>query len=231
MVSNIDSIVEMNKLSVVRGRMPILSDIDLAISRAEVVAFMGPNGAGKSTLLSCLAGALRPTSGETCFFGNSVRGMAVPRYQIGYVGHQTGLYGELSALENLTFAARMYGIDYPIERARTLLAEAGLESIAHRPVAKCSQGVRRRISIIRALVHEPLLVVLDEPFASLDAEGCLWLEHLLQRWRDSERTVCLSTHDTEQSGRLADRIIWLNGGRIITTERPTNERSYLRKSA
>ena len=113
MASDTNSIVVANGLSVERGRMPILHDIDLTISKGEVVALMGPNGAGKSTLLACLTGGLRPTSGEICFFGNAVRGSAAAKRQIGFVGHQTGLYGELTALENLMFAARMYGVDCP----------------------------------------------------------------------------------------------------------------------
>jgi heme exporter protein A len=231
MASDTNSLVVVNGLSVERGRVPILCDIDLTISKGEVVALMGLNGAGKSTLLTCLAGSLRPTSGGICFLGSALRGSAVAKRQVGFVGHQTGLYGELTALENLIFAARMYGVKCPSERAQTLLDEAGLEQMAHRPVAQLSQGMRRRLAIARALVHEPLFILLDEPFASLDANGSQWLELLFQRWRTLKRTVCFASHDAEQSRRLADRVVWLNAGRIATTERTMSVNAYPRKSA
>ena len=231
MPSDTNSIVVANGLSVERGRVPILHDIDLTISKGEVVALMGPNGAGKSTLLACLTGGLRPTSGAICFFGNAARGSAAVKRQIGFAGHQAGLYRELTALENLMFAARMYGVDCPRERARALLAEAGLEPMAHRPVAELSQGMRRRLAIARVQVHDPRLILLDEPFASLDANGSQWLELLFQRWRTWKRTVCFASHDAEQSRRLADRVVWLDAGRIATPERPMSVNAYPRKSA
>ena len=231
MASDTNSLVVANGLSVERGRVPILRDIDLTISKGEVVALMGPNGAGKSTLLACLTGGLRPTSGAICFFGTAVRGSAAAKRQIGFAGHQAGLYGELTALENLMFAARMYGVDCSRERAQASLAKAGLEPMAHRPVAQLSQGMRRRLAIARALIHEPLLILLDEPFASLDANGSQWLELFFQRWRTSKRTVCFASHDAEQSRRLADRVVWLNAGRISTPERPMSVNAYPRKSA
>ncbi len=218
-------------MTVDRGRVPILHEIDLAISKGETVAVMGPNGAGKSTLLACIAGALRPTTGEICCFGNASCRSAATKRQIGFVGHQTGLYGELTALENLIFAAHMYGIDCPIKRAQTLLAQTGLEWMRDRRAAQLSQGARRRLALARALVHEPLLFLLDEPFASLDADGSEWLELLFQRWRDTESTVCFASHDVEQSRRLADRIIWLNAGRIVPANRLTPLTAFSRKRA
>ncbi len=222
MDSDTHNIVEAIGFSVVRSRLFILHEIDLSISKGEVVALMGPNGAGKSTLLTCLAGTLRATGGEIRWFDCAGRCSAAAKRQIGFVGHETGLYGELTALENLMFAARMYGVDSPSERAQMLLDEGRLEPMAHRRVAQLSQGIRRRLAIIRALVHEPLLILLDEPFASLDTDGSEWLERLFQQWRLAKRTVCLASHDIDQSRRLADRIIWLDGGRIAATERPTS---------
>ncbi len=207
-------------LSIVRGRLHILRDVDLAIAKGEAVAIMGPNGAGKSTLLACLAGALRPTCGEVHCFSNPAKQSTVSKCQVGFVGHQTGLYGELTALENLVFAARMHGLDHPRDRAQLSLAEAGLEPAARRPTAQLSQGTRRRLAITCALVHDPPLILLDEPFASLDVDGRKWLEQLFQNWRRQAATVVFASHDEAQSHRLADRIIRLDAGRIVATEHP-----------
>jgi heme exporter protein A len=231
MVSESCKTVEAFGLSVIRGRVHILRDVDLAVAKGEVVAIMGPNGAGKSTLLACLAGTLRPTSGELHRFGNAATRSADAKCQVGFVGHQTGLYSELTALENLRFAARMHGVERSHERAQSLLAEAGLESTAHRPVAQLSQGMRRRLAISRALVPEPLLILLDEPFASLDADGSEWLEQLFHNSLRLARTVVFTSHDVAHSRRLAGRIIWLDAGRIAATEYPLNVVARSSKSA
>lgn len=231
MVSDGNNTAEAIGLTVIRARVQIVREIGLTIARGETVAIMGPNGAGKSTLLACLAGALRPTTGEICCFGNSPSRSAAAKRQIGFVGHQTGLYGELTALENLIFAARMYGIDCPTKHAQTFLAETGLEQMKDRRVAQLSQGARRRLAIARAFIHDPHLILLDEPFASLDANGSEWLELLFQKWRDTERTVCFVSHDVEQSRYLADRIIWLKAGRIAATDWLTGQTAFSRKTA
>jgi len=226
-----DSVVEATRVSVVRNRAPILNDVDLAVARGETVAIMGRNGAGKSTLLGCLAGTLQPTCGSVVCFGDSPTRSAGAKRQIGFVGHRTGLYAELTARENLMFAARMYEVDGPSKRVHALLAEAGLEPINTRPVAELSQGVRRRLAILRAIVHQPRLILLDEPFVSLDADGCAWLEAYFQHWRDTGRTVCFASHQIEQGRRLADRTIWLEAGRIATIERLVSPNTHFCKSA
>jgi heme exporter protein A len=231
MTSNRHCIVELNSLSLVRGRLPILDEISLTIAEGEAVAFMGPNGAGKSTLLKCLAGALRSTNGHVRCFGNSTSRSSIVQQRIGFIGHETGLYSELNVLENLVFAGRMYGVDCPIERAETLLGETRLESLAHRLVAQLSQGMQRRVAITRALVHDPQLLLLDEPFASLDVEGNQWLERCFESWRIAKRTVCFATHDVEQSRRLADRLVWLDAGRIVDIESPFKLPASSQKSA
>jgi heme exporter protein A len=231
MASDPRNVVEAVGLSVVRGRRPILHEIDLAIPEGATLTVMGPNGAGKSTLLKCLAGAWRPTHGRLCCFGEVARSTAAARRQVGFVGHESGLYGELTALENLVFAARMFGLDCPSQRAQTLLTEAGIARMAHQPVGQLSQGVRRRLAIARALIHEPPLILLDEPFASLDRDGCQWLERLFQQWHVQRQTVCVASHDIEQSRLLADRIIWLDEGRIAANEPTSRLPLFSRRSA
>jgi heme exporter protein A len=212
------SAVEAAHLVIVRRRTPVLNGVSLSLASGETIAIMGPNGAGKSTLLKCLAGALRPTAGFVTWFGNSNARSPMVRRQIGFVGHETGLYDELTALENLTFSGQMYGVTRSAERAGQLLSAAGLAVMVHRPVGRLSQGVRQRVAIARALVHQPQFLVLDEPFASLDAEGRQWLERLFHECRRAGRTMCFSGHDELQSRELADRIIWLEQGSVAATE-------------
>ena len=206
------------RLALVRRGTPVLNDVSLSVASGESIAVMGPNGAGKSTLLKCLAGALRPTAGLVKWFGNSNARSPMVRRQIGFVGHEIGLYDELTPLENLTFSGQMYSVTRSAEGARQLLNAAGLASMVHRPVGRLSQGVRQRVAIARALVHQPQFIMLDEPFASLDAEGRQWLERIFHECRSEGRMICFAGHDEVQSRKLADRIIWLEQGSVAATE-------------
>lgn len=222
--------VEVSGVTVVYGRTAVLHDVDLQIADGEIVAVMGPNGAGKSTLLSCLAGALRPTSGCVRWFGESSRSNAVCR-QIGFAAHEPALYGELSAMENLLFAGRLFRVETVHDQVVNLLASANLLLHAHRPVDQLSQGMRQRVSILRALVHRPRIIVLDEPSSKLDADGQAWLKLLLARWRKTGRTVCFASHNADQCRMLVDRIIHLDTGRIVATKQCNHDFSELQRSA
>jgi heme ABC exporter ATP-binding subunit CcmA len=223
--------VEVAGLVAVYGRVPVLHDVDLAIAEGETIAVMGPNGAGKSTLLKCLVGLVRPAAGCVRWFGEATTRCDHVRRQIGYVGQECGLYAELTALENLLFAGRMNGVANIHGRAAALLAESGIESQAHRPAGHLSQGMRQRLAIARALVHEPRLIVLDEPSSALDAAGRQWLEGLFHRWRRAGRTVCFASHDAAQSRNVADRIVHLDAGRIVAIESGECSPTTLRRSA
>jgi len=212
------AVVEVVGVTLERARLPILRDIQITLRQGKTVAIMGPNGAGKSTLLRCLASVIRPTQGRICWFGQFTEPCADVRRQIGFVGHECRLYRELTALENLVFAARMYGVAQPCQRAAELIIQAGLESAARRAVGSLSQGMCRRLDIARAIIHDPTLILLDEPFSSLDRSSCGWLESLCDRWKRERRTVCLASHDERQSRLRAERIVWLAGGRIATGE-------------
>jgi heme ABC exporter ATP-binding subunit CcmA len=211
--------VVIRELMVCRDRLPVLCDISLAVPQGETLAVLGPNGAGKSTLLKCLAGSVRPTHGSVQWFGQPGAQSPVVRRQIGFVGHECGLYRELTAAENLVFAGRMFGVERPAETATKLLRDACLEWAANRAVGKLSQGMCRRLAIARMLVHEPRLILLDEPFASLDSDGCGWLERLFAQWRNEGRTVCFACHDADKSRVAADRLVWLECGHVAAWER------------
>lgn len=223
--------VKATGLTVVYGRVPVLCDIDLEIAEGQCVAVVGPNGAGKSTLLKCLAGAVHPAVGSVNRFGQATAPCCRTRRYIGFVGQETGLYAELTAMENLLFAGRMYGIANVRNRAAKMLADGGLGPQAHRPVGQLSQGMRQRMAILRAEVHEPRLLILDEPSAKLDAQGHHWLEQLFQQWRSAGRTVCLASHDATLCRAVADWIAHLDAGRIVATERRGDPTIEMRRSA
>lgn len=223
--------VEADGLTVVHGRLPVLHDVDLEIAIGESVAVMGPNGAGKSTLLNCLAGAVRPAAGRIRWFGEASARSNLVRRQIGFAGREAGLYDELTVTENLLFAGRMCGVSDVHNRVAELLAVSSLQPLAHRPVGQLSLGMRQRVAILRALVHEPRLLVLDEPSANLDTKGHEWLKRRLAQWQSAGQTVCFASHDAAISHALADRIVHLDAGRVVEVEQGNCHVTTLRRSA
>ncbi|MHB8864635.1 MAG: ATP-binding cassette domain-containing protein, partial [Pirellulaceae bacterium] len=133
---------------------------------------------------------------------------------LGYAGHDSFLYPHLTAEENLVFAARMHGMASPVARARRLLADADLEHIRHLLTSRLSQGMRRRLSILRAIVHEPAIVLLDEPSSGLDVQGQHWLIRQLQSECGNHRCICFVTHDEGLVRQLADRVLELKDGNV-----------------
>lgn len=171
----------------------VLRGLDFSALPGQCVAIIGANGSGKSTLLRCLAGLLRADAGSVRWFGRPA-GQAALRAFVGFVGHASGLYSQLSVYENLVFAARMYGLANARGRAEQWAAEVGLAAQAHRRVAHLSQGMRQRAALARALLHEPRVLLFDEPFVGLDAQGAAWLAGRLAELRQRGCTICFSTH-------------------------------------
>lgn len=206
--------LEARGLTIVRGRKAVLRDVHMAVSPGEMVALRGINGAGKSTLLHCLAGALAPTTGEVRWFGEPSTGTAATRRLIGFLGHESGLYLALTTRENLIFAARMYGLDNPADRAERLLAATGLQRWQDQSARCLSRGLRQRLALARAVIHEPAILLLDEPFTSLDSEGCRWLSEFLEQLRGNGCAMVIATHEIDAS--KFDRIVVLEGGRLCS---------------
>ena len=194
------------------GALLALADVSLAVERGAVSAVLGPNGAGKSTLLRILAGLARPSTGQLVYAGGATQRRA--RAQVGYIGHATFLYPALTARENLVFAARLHGVAHPRERARDLLAELDLEAVADRGAGSFSRGLAQRLSIARALVHDPALLLLDEPFTGLDPVSADRLSQRIDALRAAGRALVLVTHDLGRAATLADRALVLVDGRI-----------------
>jgi heme exporter protein A len=188
-----------------------LESVDLTVDAGEHMAVLGENGAGKTTLLRILATAARPTSGTLEIMGlDALRERRRLRRRIGYVAHAPGLYPALSAAENLEFFCTLQGVGR--ERARAALETVGLSAVAHKPAGLLSRGMQQRLSIGRAVLHDPKLLVLDEPDASLGSDAADLLEAVMR-----DRTVILATHDHALANRLCQRTLVLRRGRSVGT--------------
>ncbi|MCC7408204.1 MAG: ABC transporter ATP-binding protein [Phycisphaeraceae bacterium] len=204
---------------------PILAGLTLTISRGRFVALAGANGAGKTTLLHILATLTNRTSGDLELLGRPVThgsASAHLRAKIGLIGHQALLYRDLTARENLIFFARLYNVTDPPGRAAQLLSRMGLLDRADDPAATLSRGMLQRLGIARAVVHDPELLLADEPFAGLDAPSTAAIESLLTELHQSGKTILMSNHDVPQSLRLAQHVIALRRGRCVMDQPTTS---------
>jgi heme exporter protein A len=193
--------------------VPVVAGIDLTVAAGEALVLLGPNGAGKTTLLRMLALLVRPTAGDLALFGTDGR-EAPPalRRRIGYAAHESLCYPDLTAAENLAFYARLFAVDGA--RVAALLTWAGLEGTGRRPVRTFSRGMAQRLALARALLHEPDLLLLDEPWSALDPAAAEALTARLVALRDGGRTIVLTTHDVARAAPLATRVAVLARGRI-----------------
>ena len=198
-----------------------LTDVDLEVERGELLALMGPNGAGKSTLLRVLATLLTPTAGEARVFGARVDGEAhLVRDRTSFLAPEGFLYGDLTATENLRFAARMLGLEQWREPAARVLARVGLERSADTRVGGFSSGMHKRLSLARLLLQAGDLVLLDEPYASLDSEGIELVDRLVEEMQGEGRTVLLASHQWGRALPLSDRVVVLEGGHVAWSGPP-----------
>jgi ABC-type multidrug transport system ATPase subunit len=204
--------IEINRLTHRYGSRTVLNNLHLEIAEGQSVAIVGANGSGKTTLLRCMAGLARIQGGEVRWFGRPSADSPASRSLIGMAAHDGFLYPHLTARENLIFAARMNAVFHPDRQADALIQASGLEPYALRQARKLSRGIRQRLSILRAMVHDPKLLIFDEPFAALDAAGMNWLCAILQELRRNERTLCFTTHDLLLAQTHADRTLELRRG-------------------
>lgn len=204
-------------LRVAFGRTRALDGIDVSLDEG-VFGLFGPNGSGKSTLLKVFAGLLRPTSGEVTVNGHSPRARAeAVRRLIGYAGHDSGLYPELTVGENLELFARLYGCERG--RAREMVSGVGLTDWTGTPVGALSAGLKRRAAVARALLHDPVVLLLDEPYANLDDDAAELVSEMVKLWRSPGRVAVIATHGAKIVKRFADGGVILKRGRVVISGR------------
>ena len=208
-------VVRLEKVEKWFGRTSALRGVNLSIQPGEFVVFLGRNGAGKSTLLRVVARLVRPNSGYVEVCGVDVlRHPEAGREKLGFVAHSSYLYRNLTAFENLQFFARLYSLSDAEERINRGLRWVGLEKSAQRPIHGFSRGMQQRLSIARATLHDPEVLLLDEPFSGLDLEASELLREWLQSFVAHGKTVLMATHDLEQGLQGARRWAFVDQGKI-----------------
>jgi ABC-2 type transport system ATP-binding protein len=213
--------IEVHHLSRDYDGLRALDNISFDVAPGEVLGFLGPNGAGKTTAIKVLTGQLRPTSGRARVAGcDVVEERAGLQPNIGVVFEHQNLYQRLSARDNLLFAARLYGVNRG--RVDTVLDQVGLAGRARKRVSKYSNGMRQRLLIARALIHEPQVLFLDEPTRGLDPHAARDIRAIVTGMAGQGVTVFLTTHYMEEADRLSDRVAIVDRGRIVALDTPAN---------
>ena len=194
----------------------ILRGIDLKIQTGETVAILGPNGAGKSTILKVIATLMKPTSGTVNINGLELKQHSMKiKKMLGYLPHSSLLYEHYSPVENLVFYGSAYGIDDPGTRAVELVRQVGLSYFQNEPVKNFSRGMIQRIAIARAIIHDPLLLLLDEPHTGLDQGAIAILNQVILAMKNQGTTTLMVTHDLKQAAEICDRAIIIKNGRVV----------------
>jgi heme exporter protein A len=195
------------------GDFPALRDICLESEAGSCLALIGRNGAGKTTLLRIVGGFSRPGKGQIRILGTPPRETATRR-NIGFLGHGIAVYDELSALENLMLYAKLYGLDKPRQKALEWLERTGLERVRDGLVREFSRGMRQRLAVARAFLHDPSVLLLDEPFTALDDRAIAVLQRLLREALAQGKTIVMSTHQLREALELASHVALLNRGQV-----------------
>jgi ABC-type multidrug transport system ATPase subunit len=193
------------------GRFAALRGVNAEFHGGQFYAILGDNGAGKTTLLRALAGLAHPTQGTISILGMSPEDAC---REIGYMAHPSLLYDEMSGMENLRYFARLYGIAGD-ERCAEVVRSVGLDPELRRPVGQYSQGMRQRMSLARAILHDPKILLLDEPFSNVDVHSAGEMVRLLRGMRDAGKTLFVVTHQAALLQGVADEFIWMQAGKIV----------------
>ncbi|PFO03778.1 heme ABC exporter ATP-binding protein CcmA [Bacillus sp. AFS076308] len=215
--------IELKKLTKQADNKQILRGVDLSIKKGETIAILGPNGAGKSTLLKVLATLIKPTSGHVLINGLELRKNQIEiKKLLGYLPHSSLLYDHYSPLENLVFFGNIYGVQDVEQKARKLVKDVGLSFFLNEPVKNFSRGMIQRIAIARAIIHDPEILLLDEPHTGLDQGAISILNNVILSMKDKGTTTLMVTHDFKQAAEICDRVIIVKNGKIVDDFRIQN---------
>ncbi len=193
------------------GRFAALRGVTAEFDAGRFHAILGDNGAGKTTLLRALAGLASPTRGEIAIFGKTPQEAC---RDLGYMAHPSLLYDEMSGMENLRYFAALYGIAGD-ERCAEVIRAVDLDPQLTRAVGQYSQGMRQRLSLARAILHDPRVLLLDEPFSNVDVHSARQMVRLLQGMRDAGKTIFVVTHQAQLLEGVADEFVWMQAGQIV----------------
>ncbi len=197
------------------GRIPALRGIDLDAAYGQVISLLGPNGSGKTTLIRILATLARADTGEVWICGNGLhRDGARVRRMIGVVMHDPLLYDNLTARENLKLACRLFGLDRAAERIERVIETVGMGARIDQRIGMMSHGMKKRVGIARSLIHDPTVLLMDEPESGLDQDALALLDAVITDRSNPDRTIVMTTHNLERAHALGDRIVTLNAGRV-----------------
>jgi ABC-type multidrug transport system ATPase subunit len=210
-ISSNTALVKVNDLVKQFGRFTALRGVTAEFDAGKFHVILGDNGAGKTTLLRALAGLAHPTRGTVSILGKLPQEAC---REIGYMAHPSLLYDEMSGMENLRYFARLYGIAGD-ERCEQVIRAVGLDPELSRPVGKYSQGMRQRMSLARAILHDPKILLLDEPFSNVDVHSAREMVGLLADMRDAGKTIFVVTHQAALLEGVADEFVWMQGGQIV----------------
>jgi heme exporter protein A len=208
-------IVEVDEVTRAFGSRMAVAGVTFSLAPGDCLAVFGPNGAGKTTLLRVLAGLLKPSSGSARLAGIPLPGGALARSRVGLISHHTMLYEALSARENVAFAARLYGIRDPLPRVDDSLRRMSLLERSDAPVRLLSRGMQQRVSIARAMVHSPQIVLADEPYSGLDESGARALTGLLKELRSAGTAIIIVTHNLAEGLSLASHAAVMQVGKFV----------------
>jgi heme exporter protein A len=222
-MSETQPLVEFKKVNKKYGHIHALRDVSLSINKGEFISIFGPNGAGKSTFLKILCTMTSPSSGDIMYEGTHLKKLQDDfRSRFGVISHQPFLYSELTALENLRFYAKLYGVENIDSRIKFLLDKVELYKRRNDKVRGYSRGMLQRLSITRALLHDPDIVVLDEPYTGLDTHASSILTKILMELFGEEKTIVMVTHNMKQGYDAASRLAIIKGGKLVFDDMKSN---------
>ncbi|MFQ5841064.1 MAG: heme ABC exporter ATP-binding protein CcmA [Thermodesulfobacteriota bacterium] len=216
-------VIEVRALIKQFGYKKVLNEVNLSLKRGECLALFGPNGAGKTTLIWILSSLMRPTSGAVLVAGYDAKSEGEDlRRTIGVISHNTFLYDNLTAFENLKFYGRMYDVKDLKGRIEEVLELVGLKERMHERVQTFSRGMQQRLSIARAILHEPAILLLDEPYAGLDQNGMEAFKGILEGFREGGKTTIMTSHDLQRGLEMCSQVAILHSGVIVYSEEITS---------
>ncbi|MFH1287785.1 MAG: ABC transporter ATP-binding protein [bacterium] len=208
-----DNVIEVKHISKYFGKKAALNSVNLSLSSGESLTLFGPNGAGKSTLLKIMSTLLHPSSGDVTIRGISInKDKPAIRKYIGVISHDSFLYGNLTAEENLSFYGKLYGVENLKDRVDELLEKFNLGVHRDTLVRVFSRGMSQRLAIARSIIHNPMIVFLDEPYTGLDPQASDSLTDILNTFHQEKKTMIITTHDLEKGWVTATKIAILAGG-------------------